>query len=442
MLITMSASTRPHERTGASPLAEALLLRYRAVRATSLRLAAPLSAEDAMVQSMPDASPAKWHLAHTTWFFERFVLATQPGHRPIAPAWELLFNSYYRSVGPMLARAQRGLLSRPTLDAVRDYRTQVDERIERALRGGDLDDGALARIELGTHHEQQHQELLLTDIKHALWSNPLQPAYRLDLRAATAPAAPLRWIERDEQLGHLGAPPWPAAEPGAGAFAYDNESPRHRVLVPTHALASRPVSNGEFRAFIDAGGYRTPALWLDDGWAHASAGGWSRPLYWDAELVHEFTLGGLRSIDPHAPVCHLSLYEADAFARWAGARLPTEVEWEAHADTQPVQGNLLDDDALHPQAVAARDALQPAALQQLFGDVWEWTASAYLPYPGYRPLDGSLGEYNGKFMSGQCVLRGGSCATARDHVRASYRNFFHAQDRWQFSGLRLARDRP
>jgi ergothioneine biosynthesis protein EgtB len=312
------------------------------------------------------------------------------------------------------------------------YRLQVDDRIERALVAGDLDDEAQRRIVLGLHHEQQHQELLLTDIKHALWSNPLRPAYREDLRVTTAPAAPLRWLAREEQLGHVGAPAWPQAD----AFAFDNESPRHRVLVPAHALASRPVNNAEYRAFIDAGGYRDPALWLSDGWALASSAGWARPLYWQPDLEHEFTLGGLRAIDPCAPVCHLSQYEADAFARWAGARLPTEIEWETQADTQPLRGNFLDNDALHPQAARA----SPAPLQQLFGDVWEWTASAYLPYPGFEPMAGSLGEYNGKFMSAQSVLRGGSCATPRDHVRVSYRNFFHAQDRWQFSGVRLARD--
>lgn len=421
-----------HLSASPSPAPEALLFRYQSVRATSLALAAPLSAEDAMVQSMPDASPAKWHLAHTTWFFERFVLATQDGYQAIEPAWDVLFNSYYQSIGPMHPRPQRGLLSRPTLPAVLGYRLQADDRIERALTAGDLDEDAQRRIVVGLHHEQQHQELLLTDIKHALWCNPLRPAYREDLRVATAPAAPLQWIARDEQLGHVGAPAWPEAV----GFAFDNESPRHRVLVPAHALASRPVNNAEYRAFIDAGGYRDPALWLSDGWALASAAGWSHPLYWEADLEHEFTLAGMRALDPDAPVCHLSQYEADAFARWAGARLPTETEWETQAATQPLRGNFLDNDALHPQP-----ARKPSApLQQLFGDVWEWTSSAYLPYPGFQPMAGSLGEYNGKFMSGQSVLRGGSCATPRDHVRASYRNFFHAQDRWQFSGVRLARD--
>jgi ergothioneine biosynthesis protein EgtB len=413
---------------------ELLLARYRAVRATSMVLAAPLSAEDAMVQSMPDASPAKWHLAHTTWFFERFVLALQPGYRALEPAWDALFNSYYQSVGPMHPRPRRGLLSRPSLQQVLDYRAAIDIRIERAFVAGQLGDEALRRVLLGTHHEQQHQELLLTDIQHALWCNPLRPAYRDDLRAATGSAAPLHWIDSDEHLAHVGAPAWS----GADAFAYDNESPRHRVLVPAHALASRPVSNAEFRAFIEDGGYRDPAVWLSDGWETVQAQGWSRPLYWDADLDHAFTLSGMRRIDPAAPVCHVSLYEADAYARWAGARLPTETEWESHAGELPVAGNFLDSGVLQP-----RPAPNPRArLQQLFGDVWEWTSSAYLAYPGFRPMSGALGEYNGKFMSGQCVLRGGSCATPRNHVRASYRNFFHAADRWQFSGLRLARDAP
>jgi ergothioneine biosynthesis protein EgtB len=421
-----------HPDAAARLSAELLLARYRAVRATSMVLASPLSAEDAMVQSMPDASPAKWHLAHTTWFFERFVLAQQPGYRPLNPAWDELFNSYYQSVGPMHPRPQRGLLSRPSLQQVLDYRASVDLRVERAFAIGLFDGEAQRRILLGTHHEQQHQELLLTDIKHALWSNPLRPAYRDDLREASGSPAPLQWIDSDEHLAQVGAGAWPDAP----AFAYDNESPRHRALVPAHALASRPVSNAEFRAFIEDGGYRDPGVWLSDGWATVQAQGWSRPLYWEADLTHAFTLAGMRRIDPDAPVCHVSLYEADAYARWAGARLPTETEWEFHADGQPVAGNFLDSGVLQPQ----RAPNPRARLQQLFGDVWEWTASAYLPYPGFRPMAGALGEYNGKFMSGQCVLRGGSCATPRNHVRASYRNFFHAPDRWQFSGLRLARD--
>ena len=426
-----STAAAPRDR----PCADALAARYRAVRARSLALAAPLSAEDAMVQSMDDASPSKWHLAHTTWFFERFVLALRPGYRAVDATWDYLFNSYYQSVGPMHARPRRGLLSRPTLAQVLGYREEIDARIGRGFEAGDFDAEALHRITLGTHHEQQHQELLLTDIKHAFWCNPLKPAYRDDLVARAGDAGPIGWIAGDERLVEIGAPTWPEA----AAFAYDNESPRHRVLVSAHALASRPVGNAEYRAFIDAGGYRDAALWLSDGWARIGAEGWSRPLYWDQDLAREFTLGGWRAIDPHAPVCHLSHFEADAFAHWAGARLPTETEWESHAATEAIAGNFADDDVLHP---TSGHAARGAGLQQLFGDVWEWTASAYTPYPGFRALPGALGEYNGKFMSGPWVLRGGSCATPRDHVRASYRNFFHPADRWQFTGLRLARDLP
>ena len=414
---------------------------YRDVRARSLALAAPLSAEDAMVQSMDDTSPSKWHLAHTTWFFERFVLAMRSGYRAVDASWDYLFNSYYQSLGPMHARPRRGLLSRPTLAQVLDYRAEIDARIARGFEAGDFDAEALRRITLGGHHEQQHQELLLTDIKHAFWCNPLQPAYRDDLARGAGEATTMAWIGADERIVEIGAPAWP----GVDAFAYDNESPRHRVLLAAHALASRPVSNAEYRDFIVDGGYRDPSLWLSAGWAHIQAQGWTRPLYWDEDLAHEFTLGGRRDIDPHAPACHLSYFEADAFAHWAGARLPTEAEWESHAAplalAGDVGGNFVDDDVLHPRSPRVHGE-HGAGAQQLFGDVWEWTASAYAPYPGFRALPGALGEYNGKFMCGQQVLRGGSCATSRDHVRASYRNFFTPPDRWQFSGLRLARDLP
>ena len=406
--------------------------RFRHVRARTRALAAPLSPEDAVVQSMDDASPAKWHLAHTTWFFERFVLAPRAGEPAVDPDWDFLFNSYYNSVGPMHARTRRGLVTRPTLAEVLDYRARVDTRIERLLDNGDIDDDAAQVLLLGTHHEQQHQELLLTDIKHAFWSNPVGPAYRAPLPASPAAASPLRWIAREETVAEIGAAPWPR-EPG---FAYDNESPPHRVIVPAHALASRPVTNAEYADFVADGGYEEPAHWLSDGWAWRQREGIERPLYWHADGEREFTLAGWRMRDPHAPVCHLSLYEADAYARWAGARLPTEHEWEQAAAGVPVEGHFADDGALHPLPAAPADA----GLQQLFGDVWEWTASAYAAYPCFSPLSGSLGEYNGKFMSGQLVLRGGSCATPRDHVRATYRNFFPPHARWQFSGLRLAKD--
>ncbi|MDY4283248.1 ergothioneine biosynthesis protein EgtB [Xanthomonas sp. LF06-19] len=417
-----------------SPIASVATLadRLRRVRARSRHLAAPLSEEDAMVQSMDDASPAKWHLAHTTWFFERFVLGADPAYRPHDPQWDYLFNSYYQSIGPAHARPHRGLLSRPSLAQVLDYRAEIESRVLAQLQAGTLEPQTLQILELGLQHEQQHQELLLTDIKHAFWRNPLGPAYRADLATQHAPASPLRWLQRDERISEIGAAPWPAH----AHFAYDNESPRHRVLVPAHALASRPVSNAEYDEFIADGGYATVGLWLSDGWAQRCAEDWQRPLYWHADGTREFTLGGWRERDPHAPVCHLSLFEADAFARWAGARLPTEAEWEQAAAGVAIVGNFVDTDALHPQSTAPADT----GLQQLFGDVWEWTGSAYLPYPGFRPWSGTLGEYNGKFMNAQWVLRGGSCATPRDHIRASYRNFFPSDARWQFAGVRLAKD--
>ena len=408
-----------------------------------------------MVQSMPDASPAKWHLAHTTWFFEQFVLGALPGYTPIHADWHFLFNSYYNSVGPMHARTQRGVLSRPSLDQVLAYRLEVDARMTRRFMRGDFELQAQQHIALGLQHEQQHQELLLTDIKHALWCNPLKPAYRDDLaQPLAASIVPVRWIDGSEGIVGMGAPPWPDASSldrvasGQPGFAFDNESPRHSVLLQPHALASRPVTNAEYRRFIEDDGYRTSALWLSAGWTRAQSEAWHAPLYWDDDLALEFTLGGMRPINPDAPVAHVSYFEADAYARWAGARLPTEAEWEHAASTLPVCGNFVEADLLHPSAEGGTDAISRAAcvepndLRQMFGDVWEWTASAYAPYPGFRSLPGALGEYNGKFMCGQQVLRGGSCASSADHLRASYRNFFQPPDRWQFSGLRLAKDRP
>ncbi|MBD8644910.1 ergothioneine biosynthesis protein EgtB [Stenotrophomonas sp. CFBP 13724] len=403
---------------------------YVHVRQRSVALAAPLSAEDAMVQSMADASPAKWHLAHTTWFFERFVLGAQAGYQPLQPDWHFLFNSYYETIGPAHARPQRGLLSRPSLEQVYDYRERIDGQVLRLLQDRALSDETLDHLQLGLQHEQQHQELLLTDIKHALWSNPLQPAYRDDLAIVAGAATPLHWIDSPERIAWIGAHAWPAD----ADFAYDNESPRHRVLVPAHALANRPASNAEFAAFIADGGYQQVQLWMSEGWSLNQAQQWRHPLYWDDALEREYTLGGWRALDPHAPVCHISYYEADAYARWAGARLPTEFEWEAAASQHAPDGHFVDDDRLHPSAPRGADGLQ-----QLHGDVWEWTSSAYGPYPGFSTFPGSLGEYNGKFMCGQWILRGGSCATPRGHVRASYRNFFDPSARWQFSGVRLAK---
>jgi ergothioneine biosynthesis protein EgtB len=315
---------------------------------------------------------------------------------------------------------------------VRAYRDHVEARLQERLEARSLDMPLLDILQLGIQHEQQHQELLLTDIKHALWSNPLQPAYREDLQAAGAAGSALRWITREEQIAEIGANAWPASP----TFAYDNESPRHRTLVPAHALANRPVTNAEFQAFIDDGGYRTPAHWLSDGWAAVQTRAWARPLYWHEDGVREFTLGGWRARDPEAPACGLSLFEADAFARWAGARLPSEAEWELAAAGVAIDGNFAEDTLLHPRSVPASDT----GFSQLFGDVWEWTGSAYLAYPGFAPWPGSLGEYNGKFMNAQWVLRGGSCATPRSHIRASYRNFFPSDARWQFAGVRLAKD--
>ena len=410
------------------PLQSTVAARFARIRARTLALCASLGAEDMLLQSMPDASPTKWHLAHTTWFFETFVLAHDPAWKIRDPAWNYLFNSYYQSVGAMHARDRRGMLSRPSLEEVRDYRRRVDDGVAALLQQSD--DPALATlVELGLQHEQQHQELLLTDIKHAFWCNPLRPALLAPLAApAPAPVAPLRFVSGREgivEVGHRG-----------DGFAFDNETPRHRTLLQPHALANRLVTNGEYLAFVREGGYREPGLWLSDGWATVQREGWRHPLYWQDDLASEFTLAGVRALDPAEPVCHLSYFEADAFARWTGARLPTEAEWESAAQAVPVEGNLQERGRFHPAP-----ALGEADLLQMYGDVWEWTASPYVGYPGYRPLPGSLGEYNGKFMCGQWVLRGGSCATPGDHLRATYRNFFPPHARWQFAGLRLGQDR-
>ena len=425
------SSVREHARIRC---ASDLAARFSEVRQHTLALAGPLSPEDAMVQSMPEASPAKWHLAHTSWFFERVVLAGS-GLPPLRPDWDILHNSYYHSLGRFNHRGARGLLSRPSLDEVIAYRAEVDARMHDALAGGRLQAETLRALELGLNHEQQHQELLLTDIKHALWCNPLRPAYSAALNTGPTPPTPQRWIAFDEAVVEVGAPAWPGD--GDTGFAYDSESPVHRALVAPFRLASRAVSNAEYREFIDAGGYRDPRHWLSDGWDRVAAEEWSAPLYWDDGLDVEFTLSGMRAIDPGAPVVHLSYYEADAFARWAGARLPTEFEWERAAAPVACEGNFANDGRLHP---GGPPAYQENGLDRMFGDTWEWTSSSYAAYPGFRPLAGAAGEYNGKFMSGQQVLRGGSCATARGHVRASYRNFFPPAARWQFSGLRLARD--
>jgi ergothioneine biosynthesis protein EgtB len=409
-----------------------LLDRLLAVRRTTEALCEGLSAEDCQLQSMDDASPVKWHLAHTTWFFETFVLEPGlPGYRSPDPAYKVLFNSYYVGVGQRHPRPQRGLLSRPSLEAVRAYRGHVDQQLARFLQPG-ADASLAALAALGLHHEQQHQELILTDLKHHFSCNPLQPAYRPPPAAATAPLAPLRFLPFEGglvEMGHAG-----------GSFAFDNELPRHKVWLARFELGDRLVTQSEFAAFIADGGYRRPELWLSEGWDVRQREGWEAPLYWQGGPDWQaFTLHGTQSLQGDAPVCHISYYEADAYARWAGARLPTEAEWEHAAQRSgdgawQAAGALLDEARFHPAPAPRGDGLK-----QLFGDTWEWTGSAYLPYPGYRPAEGAVGEYNGKFMINQMVLRGGSCATPRSHLRASYRNFFPAHARWQFSGLRLAR---
>ncbi len=421
------------------------LAHFDGVRAQSESLAEPLSPEDCAGQSMPDASPVKWHLAHTTWFFETFVLESLlPDYQTFAPGYRVLFNSYYQSVGAQHPRPHRGLLTRPSLDEVLAYRAHVDTAIASLFREGRIEGEAARVVEIGLHHEQQHQELLLTDVKHLLACNPLYPAYREDLEATrsngAAPPA-LRYENVATGIRSIG-------HDGQG-FHFDNEAPRHEVLVPGFALANRPVTNGEYLAFIADGGYRDPQWWLAEGWDTVGREGWRAPDYWVGEGDpaspddwQVFTLGGLAPLQADAPVCHVSYFEADAYARWAGARLPTEHEWEvaarAHGADEPA-GNFVETEALHP---VASEAVPDEPITQLYGDVWEWTQSPYVGYPGFCTSEGALGEYNGKFMVNQLVLRGGSCATPQSHIRATYRNFFPASARWQFSGIRLAVDAP
>lgn len=403
--------------------------RYSALRRQTECLAAELSAEDCALQSMADASPVKWHLAHTTWFFETFVLERYAdGYTPVEPAYRYLYNSYYNTVGEQFPRDRRGLVSRPSLADIRDYRRHVDGRMEAFIAGGNLPESALTLIELGIQHEQQHQELMLTDIKHLFSLNPLEPKYLDGGWTTGAAATPLAWTSLEGGINEFGAD-------GCG-FAFDNELPRNRQHVAPFAIASRPVTNGEYLRFVEDDGYRRPEFWLSDGWTAVRTQGWEAPLYWRRMdgCWHEFTLRGLQGLDPARPAVHISQFEADAYARWAGARLPTEFEWEVAAAALPVHGNFVESGELHPCAQ------RPGPLAAMFGDVWEWTQSAYAPYPGYRPAAGAVGEYNGKFMSNQYVLRGGSCATPQNHIRATYRNFFPSAARWQFSGIRLARD--
>ncbi len=444
--------------------ASTLLERYRAVRQATLQLCGPLSPEDLMVQSCPEASPVKWHLAHTSWFFETFVLSEfLAAYRPFHPDFRWLFNSYYNSLGDMPEKKLRSSFSRPPLDSILAYRAHVDAAIENLLQHP-AEDEAARRITLGLEHEQQHQELIATDIKHALFTNPLHPAYLEPApeRPGAVIAPPLDWVAFSGGLTEIGLNVDPKSPE---AFAFDNESPRHRVYLEPFRLATRLVTCAEYLAFIDQNGYNRPELWLSEGWTTMRAEGWQAPLYWyrDSETKSGWRIYTMRGFIPledlsETPVCHVSLFEADAYARWAGHRLPTEFEWEHAAiqvrNRQPEQsvakskdlpisaaanisGNLLEANNLHPTPASPRPGLQ-----QLFGDTWEWTASPYTGYPGYKPLPGALGEYNGKFMSSQIVLRGGSCVTPATHIRATYRNFFSPSTRWQFSGIRLAQDTP
>jgi len=441
--------------------ARSLLARYDEVRAFSLTLCGSLGPEDLVAQSMPDCSPLKWHLAHTTWFFEAMVLApfspADAPYEPFHPRYGFLFNSYYNAIGDRHARPMRGVLTRPTTDEVMAYRAAVDEAVHRLLSSESLPrrHEALRTALLGLHHEQQHQELMLTDIEHLFSLNALEPSYRPALARETAQPRSLAWVDVDAGVYEIG---WEGAgldDPASSNstcerfayddFAYDNEGPRHRVFLESCSLADRLVTNSEYLAFVEDGGYERPELWLDSGWATIAEEGWQRPLYWrkTSDGWAEFTLAGRRELAPAEPVSHLSYIEADAFARWAGARLPTEAEWEVACAALPRSGNFVDSGRLHPAPapLKVQTSTTSQSLQQGFGDLWEWTSSAYSPYPGYRAAEGALGEYNGKFMCNQFVLRGGSCATSQSHIRASYRNFFPAPARWQFSGLRLARDR-
>jgi ergothioneine biosynthesis protein EgtB len=405
---------------------------YESVRAATERMTDRLSVEDQNLQSMPEASPVKWHRAHTTWFFETFVLAAdQNDYTAFDPAYGYLFNSYYNGIGEQFPRAQRALISRPDNETVGHYRRSVDHAMARLMER--LDEQAFSRIAamivLGLNHEQQHQELIITDLKHGLSHNPTNATWGRSTAPGNDSGPELEWIDFDGDLIEIGST--------ENSFCFDNETPRHRTVIRNFQLANRPVSCGEFSDFIADSGYARPELWLADGWAWLQETGIDAPLYWQYHdgRWHLYTPAGLRKLDPAEPVCHISFHEAFAFAQWAGARLPTEAEWEYAATSCDVDGHFADSEVWHPMRPARQ-----TGLTQMFGDVWEWTASSYGPYPGFKPARGAVGEYNGKFMANQMVLRGGSCATAAGHIRPSYRNFFYPIDRWQFSGLRLARD--
>lgn len=415
-----------------------LVGRYQRIRQQSLDLCSPLETEDYQIQPMVDASPPKWHLAHVTWFFETFLLKPfSSGYVPFNDAFEMLFNSYYNSVGQPFTRAHRGFLSRPTLQEVLEYRQYVDRTMTQMLQD-ELSETARFRIEVGLHHEQQHQELILTDIKYNFGNNPLKPVYSDSGRQACA-ATEMNWVAFDGGLVEIGVS-------GSDTFVFDNETPRHQVFLIPYQLASHLVTNGEYLEFIEDGGYSRADLWLSDGWSHLQslhANKWHAPLYWRKSegQYYEYALSGEAKIDPHQPVCHVSAYEADAYARWKGCRLPTEAEWEHASVESSLEGNFVESGLFHPSMPSIS---QPgnSGLHGLFGDVWEWTGTSYAPYPGYQPFAGQLGEYNGKFMANQLVLRGGSCATPASHIRPSYRNFFYPPNRWQFSGIRLAKATP
>jgi ergothioneine biosynthesis protein EgtB len=414
--------------------AQRLLARFREIRNFTTGLCSDLEPEDCVVQSMPDVSPTKWHLAHTTWFFETFILKKwMPGYRAEIPQYAYLFNSYYNAAGDMHRRDLRGLISRPTVKEAQRYRSSIDEYIGNLL--SDADGKLLDEIEplliLGIHHEQQHQELLVTDIKHVFAQNPLYPVFR-ERKIDIVPTAPMQFVDFDEAVAEIGY-----EDPG---FSYDNEGPRHEALIPGFSLASRLVTNGEFLEFMQAGGYACPEFWLSLGWMTVNEQRWQAPLYWLKRdgAWWNFTLSGFRVVDENEPVTHVSYFEADAFANWADARLATEFEWERAALNCAIEGNFVENEEFHPQPLTVLRQDEP--LHQMFGDVWEWTRSAYSPYPGYRAAPGALGEYNGKFMCNQYVLRGGSCATSRSHIRRTYRSFFQPEKRWQFTGIRLARD--
>ena len=415
--------------------AEKLAARFRQVREFTAHLCETLEPEDYVVQSMPDVSPTKWHLAHTSWFFETFVLKVwMPRYRTAIPQYAYLFNSYYNAAGDMHRRDLRGLISRPTVEETYRYRESIDDAVLELIEtaGEELLEQMEPVLILGLHHEQQHQELLVTDIKNVFAQNPLYPVYRerdsTPERRGISPAQFVNFEESMAEIGHDG-----------GGFSYDNEGPRHRAFVPAFSLASRPVTNGEYLAFIESGAYARPEFWLSLGWNTVNEQRWTAPLYWIKQdgAWWNFTLSGVRPIDESEPVTHISYFEADAYANWEGARLPTEFEWEKAGADLLIEGNFVGTGRFHPAPVKAETGCE---LSQVFGDVWEWTRSAYLPYPGYRAVAGALGEYNGKFMCNQMVLRGGSCATSREHIRPTYRNFFQPEKRWQFTGIRLARD--